>query len=76
MAREAGLETSALVWASMDERKKDSRWWWMRRYRDWEANRKEFIYPENFIEPELRDDKAHSFDEFEGTLSQDEPKPE
>jgi hypothetical protein len=33
-------------------------WWqWLRRYRIWEANRKDFLYPENSLEPELRDDK-------------------
>jgi hypothetical protein len=33
------------------------RWDWMQRYRVWEANRKVFLYPENWIVPELRDDK-------------------
>ena len=32
------------------------RWTWMRRYRIWEANRKVFLDPENYLEPELRDD--------------------
>ena len=31
-------------------------WDWMRTYRVWEAARKVFLYPENWIEPELRDD--------------------
>ncbi|HRI80396.1 MAG TPA: PA14 domain-containing protein, partial [Cyclobacteriaceae bacterium] len=31
-------------------------WPWMKNYRVWEANRKVFLYPENWIEPELRDD--------------------
>src|SRR5690606_25147479 len=31
------------------------RWAWMKSYRVWEANRKVFFYPENWIEPELRD---------------------
>ena len=31
---------------------------WMKSYRLWEANRKVFLYPENWIEPELRDDKT------------------
>ena len=32
-------------------------WTWLKRFRVWEANRKVFLYPENYIEPELRDDK-------------------
>jgi hypothetical protein len=29
-------------------------WEWLKRYRVWDANRKIFLYPENWIEPELR----------------------
>ncbi len=32
-----------------------SRWNWLRRYRIWEANRKVFVYPENYVEPEPAD---------------------
>ncbi|WP_313674467.1 neuraminidase-like domain-containing protein [Mycolicibacterium sp.] len=45
-------------------------WEWMKRYRVWEANRKIFLYPENWLEPEFRDDKSHLFTELEGTLLQ------
>ncbi|MCU0543437.1 MAG: neuraminidase-like domain-containing protein [Oscillatoriaceae cyanobacterium Prado104] len=45
-------------------------WQWMKRYRVWEANRKIFLYPENWLEPEFRDDKTHLFDELESTLLQ------
>ncbi|MFI5540663.1 neuraminidase-like domain-containing protein [Nocardia sp. NPDC051900] len=45
-------------------------WEWMKRYRVWEANRKIFLYPENWLEPEFRDDKSHLFSELEGTLLQ------
>ncbi|MCC3474017.1 MAG: peptidoglycan-binding protein [Microcoleus sp. PH2017_15_JOR_U_A] len=45
-------------------------WQWMKRYRVWEANRKIFLYPENWLEPEFRDDKTHLFEELEGTLLQ------
>ncbi len=31
-----------------------SDWQWLKRYRVWDANRKIFVYPENWIEPELR----------------------
>jgi AAA+ superfamily predicted ATPase len=29
-------------------------WDWRKNYRDWEPNRKVFLYPENWIEPDLR----------------------
>lgn len=47
-------------------------WAWMKRYRVWEANRKVFLYPENWLEPELRDNKSSMFREFEGELMQQE----
>ena len=54
----------------------DSDWqqWnaWMKNYRVWEANRRIFLYPENWIEPELRDDKTPFFKEFEEKLNQNE----
>ncbi|HEY9431906.1 MAG TPA: neuraminidase-like domain-containing protein [Blastocatellia bacterium] len=45
-------------------------WEWMKRYRVWEANRKVFLYPENWLEPELRDDKSPFFKEIESELLQ------
>ena len=45
-------------------------WTWMKQYRVWEANRKIFLFPENWIEPELRDDKSPFFLELENTLLQ------
>lgn len=47
-------------------------WKWMQNYRVWEANRKVFLYPENWIEPELRDDKSPFFEELENDLLQKE----
>jgi hypothetical protein len=47
-------------------------WLWMKRYRVWEANRKVFLYPENWLEPELRDNKSSFFKELEGELLQAE----
>jgi peptidoglycan hydrolase-like protein with peptidoglycan-binding domain len=44
------------------------RWEWMRRYRVWEVNRKMYIWPENWLDPEFRDDKSHIFRELEGKL--------
>jgi hypothetical protein len=45
-------------------------WSWMKRYRIWEANRKVFLYPENWLEPELRDNKSPFFKEIESELLQ------
>lgn len=47
-----------------------SQWEWMKRYRVWEANRKIFLFPENWLEPEFRDDKTDLFSELEGNLLQ------
>ncbi|MFI6323786.1 hemopexin repeat-containing protein [Nonomuraea sp. NPDC050556] len=44
-------------------------WWaWMKNYRVWEANRKVFLYPENYLRPELRDTKTPGFVELENEL--------
>ncbi|MBL0136041.1 MAG: hypothetical protein IPP79_19705 [Chitinophagaceae bacterium] len=45
---------------------------WRKIYRIWEANRKIFLYPENLIEPELRDDKSPFFKDLETQLKQNE----
>lgn len=45
-------------------------WLWMKRYRVWEANRKIFLFPENWLEPEFRDDKTFLFEELESVLLQ------
>jgi hypothetical protein len=48
-------------------------WWpWMKNYRIWEANRKVFLHPENYIRPELRPEKSPAFEELEEKLLQDE----
>jgi hypothetical protein len=48
------------------------RWEWMQKYRVWEANRKVFLYPENWIDPTLRDDKSPFYKELESELLQKE----
>ncbi len=45
-------------------------WDWRRNYRVWEANRKVFLYPENYLLPELRSDKTPLYKEFEKKLKQ------
>jgi hypothetical protein len=47
-------------------------WKWMKNYRVWEANRKVFLYPENWIEPELRDNKSPFFKDLENELLQND----
>jgi len=58
------------VFANATDDPKWLEWKWMKNYRVWEANRKVFLYPENWIEPELRDDKSPFFKELEGELLQ------
>jgi hypothetical protein len=36
-------------------------WTWMKRYRVWQANREVFLWPENWLYPELRDDQTEMF---------------
>ncbi|KAK1958584.1 hypothetical protein LY78DRAFT_726532 [Colletotrichum sublineola] len=43
-------------------------WQWRQQYSLWEAHVKMFLYPENWLEPSLRDDKSQLFDDFEATL--------
>ncbi len=45
-------------------------WEWRKNYRVWEANRKVFLWPENYLEPELRDDKTPLFTQLESDLLQ------
>jgi hypothetical protein len=46
-------------------------WWeWMSAYRVWEANRKIFLYPENYIDPALRKDRTPQFKDLTDALMQ------
>jgi hypothetical protein len=65
-----GLEPKSA--ADLDHDSKWEQWKWMKNYRVWEANRKIFLYPENWIEAELRDDKSFLFQELEDELLQNE----
>jgi hypothetical protein len=49
---------------------------WMQMYRVWEANRKVFLYPENWIKPGLRDDKSQFYKELESELLQKDINPD
>jgi hypothetical protein len=46
------------------------RWQWNEQYRIWQANREIFLYPENWIDPELRVDKSPFFADLQNDLSQ------
>ncbi|MGI0487705.1 neuraminidase-like domain-containing protein [Pantanalinema rosaneae CENA516] len=54
------------------DRDEAEQWAWRKNYRVWEANRKVFLYPENYAEPELRDDKTPFFEELREALLQEE----
>lgn len=45
-------------------------WERVKQYSLWEAQRKLFLYPENWIDPSLRDDKSDLFIQFENSLMQ------
>lgn len=45
---------------------------WRKQYRLWEANRKVFLYPENYLVPSLRHNKTDFFQQLEDQLLQDE----
>ncbi len=47
-----------------------SQWRWMKSYRLWVPARQVFFWPENWITPELRDDKSPFFEELESELAQ------
>ncbi|KAF5702503.1 toxin subunit, partial [Fusarium mundagurra] len=53
---------------AMKARIDQGKWAWMGRHSTWQAARKGFLYPENWIEPSLRDDKTPEFETFEAAL--------
>ena len=49
----------SLLTPGLDRRYGRTMYWnWVQRYRVWQANRKEFLYPENWLESELGDESA------------------
>ncbi|MDT3426206.1 hypothetical protein J2Z22_001732 [Paenibacillus forsythiae] len=55
-------------------REAEEDWKNLRNYRVWEANRKIFLYPENWLEPELRDNKSPFFNELQKEFMENEAK--
>ena len=47
-----------------------SQWEWMKRYRVWEANREIFLWPENWLIPEFRENATDLFQALQGSLLQ------
>ncbi|MGI0025441.1 MAG: neuraminidase-like domain-containing protein, partial [Nitrososphaera sp.] len=62
------LEEPDVIPAAIDA----ERWKWMKNYRVWEANRKIFLYPGNWIEEGLRDNKSPFFKKLESELLQND----
>ncbi|KAF5636140.1 toxin subunit [Fusarium sp. NRRL 52700] len=62
-----GMETEAGVQPSNIDQIK---WAWMHKHNIWTATRKAFLYPENWIDPTLRDDKTVLFGDYETTVMQ------
>ena len=68
-----GIEPDVRVEADGADGDSAWRWWkWMRKYRVWEANRKVLLWPENWIEPELKKDRSSFFKDLENELLQNE----
>ena len=68
-----GLEPDVVVQADGATGDSAWGWWkWMRKYQVWVANRKVFLWPENWIEPELKKDRSPFFKDMENELLQNE----
>lgn len=48
----------------------NEQWFWRKHYRLWEANRKVFLQPENYLDPELRVNTSPFYDEFMSGLDE------
>ena len=66
------MNLEAEIIADADQDDGWNQWEWMKYYQVWVANRKVFLYPENWIEPELRPDKSSFFADLENDLMQNE----
>jgi len=47
-----------------------TKWLWMRKHNTWQAMRKAFLYPENWLDPSLRDNKTDLFADYESSMMQ------
>jgi hypothetical protein len=69
-----GIEPTAVADTAEDSGWKQ--WQWMEAYRTWQANRQVFLYPENWTEPALRDDKSEPYQALEDALQQSNLDPD
>jgi hypothetical protein len=68
-----GLEPDVVVKSGGDTGDSAWKWWtWMRKFQVWVANRKVFLWPENWIAPELKSDRSSFFKDLENELLQKE----
>jgi hypothetical protein len=68
-----GLEPEVVVKSDGDTGDSAWKWWtWMRKFQVWVANRKVFLWPENWIAPELKSDRSSFFKDLENELLQKE----
>ena len=65
-----GLEGQTIDGANLFSDSALSQWEWMKNYQVWVANRKVFLYPENWLDVSLRDDKSSFFTELEERLQE------
>ncbi len=50
----------------------EKEWQWMKRFQLWEAARKIFLYPENWLDPEFRTDKTELFRALESSITSED----
>ncbi|MBI1853620.1 MAG: hypothetical protein HYR85_25055 [Planctomycetes bacterium] len=68
-----GIEPDVKVQADGVDGDSAWRWWkWMRKFQVAVANKKIFLWPENFVEPELKKDRSSFFMDLENELLQNE----
>jgi hypothetical protein len=63
LGQEQGIELNA---------EQAEQWSWMKNYRVWEAARKVFLWPENWIEPDLRLQRTPLWEPFASAVQQDQ----
>lgn len=68
-----GLEPAVVVKADGDTGDTAWKWWtWMSKFQVWVANRKVFLWPEDWIRPELKGDTSSFFNDLKNELQQNE----
>ena len=65
-----GLEGQTIDGTNLFSDSALSQWEWVKNYQVWVANRKVFLYPENWLDVSLRDDKSSFFTELEERLQE------